>query len=299
MANREEMEETYSAIDEIFRLNFGENGDITCALYNGDFSKTLEQAQKDKHEYILKSLHCRDGSRVLDIGCGWGPMLKAVQERGGHGIGLTLSSKQVEACKRCGLEAHVKDWKDVHVDTFGKFDGIIAMGVLEHACSVEEYLAGKQDQIYDHFFRLCHELLVDGGRLYLQTMLWGENVPEYQSFSLKATKGSNEYILAVLEKFYPGSWLPFGEGHLLKVAQPYFELVSDNNGRLDYIETMKQWRRIWHLSFSKLIPYAKLLPLFLTDKDFRYKLEELWGSYNKKCFERKVMDHQRMVFQKR
>jgi hypothetical protein len=48
MATREEIEETYDFMDEIFRLNFGENADLTCAMYNGDFSKTLAQEQAER-----------------------------------------------------------------------------------------------------------------------------------------------------------------------------------------------------------------------------------------------------------
>jgi len=299
MATREEIEATYNYMDKVFRVSLGEHGDITCALYNGDFTKTLEQAQKDKHDYILDAIHFKSGVRVLDIGCGWGPMLKAVKERGGYAVGLTLSTKQAETCKRGGLEAYVKDWKEISVDTFGTFDGIVSVGAFEHFCSVEEYLAGKQDAVYDHFFRLCHDLLPKGGRLYLQTMIWGKHAPDYHSISLKAKKGSNEYILAVLEKFYPGSWLPLGEEQIVRVAKPYFELISDNNGRLDYIETMKQWGRATQFSFSKLFAIIKTLPYFFTDRDFRYKLKVLRGNYNKECFEREIMDHQRMVFERR
>jgi cyclopropane-fatty-acyl-phospholipid synthase len=310
MANKQDIEETYDYMDVIFRSTMGENGDITCALYNGDFSKSLEQAQKDKHVYILDAIRFKPGSRVLDIGCGWGPILKAVTERGGHAVGLTLSTKQAEACTRSGFEVYLQDWNEITGTTFGTFDGIISVGAFEHFCSKEEYLAGKQDQIYDHFFHLCHELLPAGGRFYLQTVMWGKNVPESSSISLQAKKGSNEYLLAVLEKFYPGSWLPYGEEHILRVAHPYFELISDNNGRLDYVETMEQWDRTWqwgalrkflfsNFSFPKLLAVCKLLPPLLTDKDFRYKLEMFRGSYHKECLQREVMDHQRLVFQKK
>ncbi|HYU74061.1 MAG TPA: class I SAM-dependent methyltransferase [Ktedonobacteraceae bacterium] len=299
MATREQIEATYNYMDEVFRVSLGENGDLTCALYNGDFSKTLQQAQQDKHSYILDAIHFQSGSRVLDIGCGWGPILKAVKERGGQAIGLTLSTKQAETCQRGGLEAYVKDWKEISVDTFGPFDGIVSVGAFEHFCSVEEYLAGKQEAVYDHFFRLCHDLLPERGRLYLQTMMWGKQAPDYHSISLQATRGSSEYILAVLEKFYPGSWLPRGEEQIVRVAKPYFELISDNNGRLDYIETMKQWQKATQLGFSKALAFIKTLPYFFTDRDFRYKLEALHGNYNRECFKREIMDHQRMVFEKR
>jgi len=299
MATQQDIEATYDYMDEIFRLSFGDHGDITCALYNGDFSKTLEQAQDDKHDYILQAINFKAGSKVLDIGCGWGPILKAVQERGGKAIGLTLSPKQVETCKSSGLEAYLLNWRELSVDTFGTFDGIVSVGAFEHFCSIEEYLAGQQDHVYGQFFRLCHELLPVGGKLYLQTMMWGKNAPEYQRISLQAKKGSNEYIVAVLGKFYPASWPPDGEEQIVRAAEPYFEQISRNNGRLDYIETMEQWGKLWNFSFPKLFASLKLLPLYLSDKDFRYKIEAIRRSYNNECFKRDIMDHQRMVFQKR
>src|SRR6266700_846399 len=184
MATQQDIEATYDYMDEIFRLSFGDHGDITCALYNGDFSKTLEQAQDDKHKYILQSLNFKAGSKVLDIGCGWGPILKAVQERGGKAIGLTLSPKQVETCKSSGLEAYLLNWRELSVDTFGTFDGIVSVGAVEHLCSIEEYLAGHQAHVHAPFFRLCHDLLPVDGTLYLQTLMWGKNAPEYPRISL-------------------------------------------------------------------------------------------------------------------
>lgn len=108
MATQQEMEATYNYMDEIFRLSLGETGDITCAMYNGDFSKTLAQAQEDKHDYVLDALNFFPGFRMLDIGSGWGPMLRAAKERGGHGVGVTLSTKHAESCRGNGLEAYVK-----------------------------------------------------------------------------------------------------------------------------------------------------------------------------------------------
>jgi len=298
MATQQQIEATYNYMDDIFRLSLGETGVLTGAMYNGDFSKTLAQAQKDKHDYVLDALNFHPGFRMLDIGCGWGPMLKAAEERRGHGVGLTLSTKQAEACRGNGLEAYVIDWKDISVETFGKFDGVVSIGAFEHFCSVEEYLAGKQERIYQDFFKLCHDLLPQGGRLYLQTMMWGENAPDYKDISLNASKSSNEYILAVLGRFFPGSWLPGGEEQLIRIAEPYLKVVSLNNGRRDYIETLRQWGKIWTPSIPKVIAAFKLLPYLVRDRDFRYRLETLRHGYNRECFIREVIDHQRIVFEK-
>lgn len=300
MGTKNQMDETYNYMDKLWRLTYGEMADISGAMYNGDFSKTVEQAQKDKHEYILNGLGIEKGSRVLDIGCGWGGILKSVKERGGQAIGVTLSNKHAESCKRNGLEAYVMDYKDMDVDTFGKFDAVISIGAFEHFCSVEEYLAGKQDQVYHGFFKLCYDLLPEGGGLFLQTMMWGENVPDYRDISLKAKRGSDEYVLAIMEKFFPGSWLPDGEEHIIRCAEPFFEVVSLNNGRLDYLQTMKDRdaRMFKEFSIRKLFAMMGMVKHFFMDKDFIYKLESLRGRYNRVVFERKLFDHQRIILKR-
>jgi cyclopropane-fatty-acyl-phospholipid synthase len=82
MSTQRQVDKTYNYIDEIWRLSLGSNADITCALYDGDYSKTLEEAQAAKHMYILKSIKFKPGVKILDIGCGWGPLLKAIHDAG-------------------------------------------------------------------------------------------------------------------------------------------------------------------------------------------------------------------------
>jgi cyclopropane-fatty-acyl-phospholipid synthase len=300
VASKEKVGEIYDYIDELWRCAFGENADCSNALYGGDSSKSLEQAQKEKHAFVLNGIKFAPGARVLDIGCGWGAMLRAVEEAGGHAVGLTVSAKQAEACRRSGLQANVLDWRDPAVAALGRFDGILCMGALEHFCSVEEYLAGQQDRVYDRFFRLCHELLARHGRLYLQSVLWGERVPRYEAISVRASKGSDEYIIAAFEKLFVDSCLPFSREQLERVAGPYFTLDSHRNGRLDYIITIEEWRRrVWEPRAAKLWIYCKMARRALMDRDFWYELESARRAYWAECFRRHLMDHERMVFEKR
>src|SRR3970282_1064034 len=106
MATRREMEFAYSLMDRIFRLSLGESADFSGAKHAGYFSLRLEQAQRRKHEFAAQQLGIRRGSRVLDLGCGWGPMLKYLQGIGADGIGVTLSTAQAEACRNNGLAVH-------------------------------------------------------------------------------------------------------------------------------------------------------------------------------------------------
>jgi cyclopropane-fatty-acyl-phospholipid synthase len=106
-------------------------------------------------------------------------------------------------------------------------------------------------------------------------------------------------LLALLGRQFPGSWLPFGEEQVIACARPYFRLVSAVDGRLDYIETIRQWNaRIGAPSLRKTLLKLRLLPRWLTSADFRLAFTS-GVSANMVCFERELLDHYRLVFEKR
>lgn len=299
MATLKEIEATYDYLDEVFRFSLGAHGDFTGAMFNGDFSKTLNEAQADKHAYILEGINFKKGDRVLDVGSGWGPMQMAVQEAGGTAVGLTLSPAQAKWCQQAGLDARLQDWKSVDRVNLGMFNGIVSVGAFEHFCSIEEHLAGKQDQIYQDFFAFCYDQLPAGGRLYLQTMLWGKKVPDQSLISVKAPKNSDEWVTAYVEKIFPGSWLPAGLDQVVETAQPHFKLISKNNGRLDYIETLKRWgEEFYKPRLDKLWPVLKWGPRLVFDENFRYQLLALYRGAVVEVFKREIFTHQRMVLEK-
>lgn len=295
-----EMNLRYTFLDNIFRLSIGQTGDFTNALYNGDFSMSLDEAQRKKHEFIVDSLDIKEGTNVLDIGCGWGPFLKYVKDNtDAKGIGVSLSVGQVRACKSIGLDVHLMDHRAIKRDTFGTFDAITCIGALEHLCSIEEWQEGKQNEAYTDFFKAVADLLPVGGKFYLQSMVFSKNMIDYEAFDINANKNSDEYILALMEIQQPGSWLPYGEEQIIENALPYFKVINKSSGRLDYIETITQWsKKFKKFNLRKYLIYISLLPRYLTDKKFRYWLAILNEDPNRKCFEREIMDHIRFVFEK-
>ena len=216
MADRPELDFTYSLIDRVFRLSLGEMADFSGAKYDGDFSLTLEQAQRRKHDYIAEQVGIQAGSRVLDLGCGWGPLLNYIRRRGASGVGVTLSKAQVASCRRHGLDVHLRDARRVTGDTFGQFDAVASLGAFEHFCSVEDYAAGHQDQIYGSLFENIAGMLPAGGRLYLQTMVFGPRMIPIDQVSLDAPRDSSAWYLALMQKQFPGSLLPFGQEQIIR-----------------------------------------------------------------------------------
>jgi cyclopropane-fatty-acyl-phospholipid synthase len=164
---------------------------------------------------------------------------------------------------------------------------------------VEDWKAGKQEDIYRDFFLSVHSALPKRGRFYLQTMVFGENRIDYKDIDIHAPKGSASYIMALMIKQFPGSWLPSGLDMILRNAKPHFKLISQSSGRLDYIETIGQWRKKFRkFNLKKYWLYLRLVPNFLTDKEFRHRIAIFRISPNRICFEQKIMDHYRLVFEK-
>ena len=303
MADRADLDFTYSQIDRIFRLSLGELADFSGANYGGDFSLSLEEAQRRKHEYVAEQIGIGPGRRVLDLGCGWGPLLNFIRERGGTGVGVTLSSAQVAACRRHGLDVHLYDVRQVTRDSFGSFDAVACVGGFEHFCSPDEYLAGRQEEIYRSVFARIASVLPDDGRFYMQSMVWGPNMIPVEQIDIDALRAlperdSDAWVLALLGRQFPGSWLPFGQEQLIRSAEPHFRVLSSVSGRLDYIETISQWnRRIGKPGLRKTLLKLQLLPRWLTSSDFRLAFTS-GVSANKVCFERELLEHYRLVFQK-
>jgi cyclopropane-fatty-acyl-phospholipid synthase len=298
MADRKDLDFTYSLIDRIFRLSLGELADFSGAKYDGDFSMTLEEAQRRKHEYVAEQIGIGEGRRVLDLGCGWGPLLNYIRSRGAQGIGVTLSSAQAAACRRNGLEVELRDARQVDRDTFGPFDAVASLGAFEHFCSPEEYREGRQEEIYRDLFANVATVLPENGRFYLQTMVFGRNMIPIEEVSIDAPRDSDSWYVALMQAQFPGSFLPFGKEQIVKSAEGRFRLVSAVSGRLDYIETIKQWRaRFAEPSFKKTLMKARLVPKYLTSRDFRLAFTSGVSS-NSVCFERELLDHFRLVFEK-
>jgi len=133
-------------------------------------------------------------------------------------------------------------------------------------------------------------------------MVFGRNMlpaDRIDDIDIHAPRDSDEWYLALMGRQFPGSWLPFGQEQIIRTAEPHFRLVSSESGRLDYIETIAQWRkRFGEPSLRKYLLKLRLIPRWLTSADFRLAFTS-GVSANSVCFERELLDHFRLVFERR
>ncbi len=127
----------------------------TCAYWKD--AKDLDAAQEAKLDLVCKKLDLKPGQRILDIGCGWGGMLKFAAERYGvSGVGVTVSKEQValarERCKGLPIEIRLQDYRELNE----KFDHIISLGMFE-------YVGYKN---YKTYMKVAERCLKDGGQEY-------------------------------------------------------------------------------------------------------------------------------------
>ena len=187
-------------------------------------------------------------------------------------IGLTAAIVAIEGNEPMILIAAGGEPYDLAGLPFGPFDAVASLGAFEHFCSPEDYRAGRQERIYRDLFERVASVLPEGGRMYLQTMVFGRNMVPQEQIDIRELTGlpprdSDTWYLALLGRQFPGSWLPFGQEQLARCAEPHFRLVSSSNGRGDYIETIRQWNaRIGTPSVRKTLLKLALLPRSVTTR---------------------------------
>lgn len=164
----------YDIGNEFYRLLLDHNMTYSCAIW-GNGAETLESAQDQKLEYHIRTARAAGKPNVLDIGCGWGSLLKKlVNQHGCHrAVGLTLSEAQAEWVNRMRLphvDVLVESWEDHSPED--AYDAIISIAATAHFLRPDNSEA-ERIAVLRRFFSRCHEWLKGDGFLSLESIVYG------------------------------------------------------------------------------------------------------------------------------
>ncbi len=208
-----------------------EHRQYSCAYFK-DLNETLEQAQTNKLELILRKLNLKSSDKILEIGCGWGGLSRYIHKKIGCQVhGISLAPNQIEYCKNKARELRmdnalsysVADYREVK----GKFRRIVNVGFLEHT----------SPKFLGVFFSKVNELLTDDGLCLTHTIA-----------STEPPAPSNPFI----EKWiFPGGKVPT-PSQLTKNIEKSGLIISGFHSLIDhYNYTLDAWRQRFLKNASK------------------------------------------------
>ncbi|WP_406196724.1 class I SAM-dependent methyltransferase [Kitasatospora sp. NBC_01560] len=189
-----------------------------------------QRAKLDHHLDLLGAAHGA-GARLLDVGCGWGALMRhAVAEgRAASVTGLTVSRAQYAYLTALGLpgaEARLESWEDHRPER--RYDGVAAVGSFEHFATAGMSRAERLG-VYAQYFEHCHGWLRPGGRMSLQSIAY-DGVAD----------GSGPVGEFVGSDIFPNARLP-RLSEIVGAADPYFSVAVLHTSAEDYARTLAAW----------------------------------------------------------
>jgi cyclopropane-fatty-acyl-phospholipid synthase len=240
----------YDVSNKFYEWVLGPSMTYTCATYP-DADASLEEAQENKYRLVFEKLRLNPGDRLLDVGCGWGGMVRYAARQGVKVIGVTLSKEQAawaqNAIEEQGLSdlAEVRhcDYRDVRESGF---DAVSSIGLTEHI-GVANYPA---------YFRFLKSKMRTGALLLNHCITRPDN---------RASAAAGGFIDRYV---FPDGELT-GSGRIITEAQDVgLEVVHEENLRHHYAMTLRDWCRNlvehWDEAVEEVgLPTAKVWGLYM------------------------------------
>ena len=212
----------YDLSDDLYSLFLDPKKQYSCGYFINE-NDTLEDAQNNKIQHIIKKLNIKPNQKVLDIGCGWGSLaIDIAKSTNCEVTGITLSENQFNYCvkkaKKLNLENQVTFKLIDYRQLDEKFDRIVSVGMFEHV--------GRK--FYKNFFKKIDNLLKDDGVSLVHTI-----------GSVNPPRDPHPWITKYI---FPGGYTP----SLSEVVTPVEKaglIVSDIEVlKLHYSHTLRHWK---------------------------------------------------------
>ena len=218
-------------------------------------ASTLEQAQEAKLELVCQKLQLQPGMTLLDIGCGWGSLMRyAARHHGVQCVGLTISREQATAGERMDrglpIRYELSDYRQFNRDGRQRFDRIASIGMFEHV--------GQHNHL--DYFQVARRSLNPDGLFLLHTI--GKNL-------------SNTPIDPWIETYiFPNGELPSLQ-ELTRAVEPQWVLEDLHNFGADYDRTLMAW----HENFMQAWPAIQSRHSERFHRMWRYYLLSCAGTF--------------------
>ncbi|MDB9718757.1 cyclopropane-fatty-acyl-phospholipid synthase family protein [Candidatus Pelagibacter sp.] len=248
----------YDLSDDLYDLFLDQKRQYSCAYFKND-KDTLEVAQNNKIQHIIKKLNIKPNQKVLDIGCGWGSLaIDIAKSTNCEVTGITLSQNQLDYClkkaKELNLENQVTFKLMDYRELDEKFDRIVSVGMFEHV--------GRK--FYRKFFKQVEKLLSDNGISLIHTI-----------GSVNPPRDPHPWITKYI---FPGGYTP----SLSEVTTPIEKaglVASDIEVlKLHYSHTLRHWKENCIKNKEKIVEmyderFFRMWEFYLTGCEIAFK----WG----------------------
>ena len=248
----------YDISDDLYDLFLDPKRQYSCAYFKND-DDSLETAQNNKIQHIIKKLNIKPNQKILDIGCGWGSLAIDIAKSAQCEVtGITLSENQFNYCVKKAKELNLEnqltfklmDYRELNE----KFDRIVSVGMFEHV--------GRK--FYNKFFKQIDNLLDKDGVSLIHTI-----------GSVNPPRDPHPWITKYI---FPGGYTP----SLSEVTTPIEKaglIVSDIEVlRLHYAHTLRHWKENCIKNKEKIISmfdekFFRMWEFYLAGCEMAFK----WG----------------------
>ena len=249
----------YDISDDLYDLFLDPKRQYSCAYFKSE-NESLETAQNNKIDHLIKKLNLKPNQKVLDIGSGWGSLAIEIAKKTKCEVtGITLSENQykysLNKVKENNLENQVQFKLADYRNLREKFDRIISVGMFEHV--------GRK--FYKTFFRQVNNLLNYDGLALIHTI-----------GSINGPRDPQPWITKYI---FPGGYTP----SMSELASPIEKsglIVSDIEVlRMHYSHTLRHWKERCISNKSKILEmfdekFFRMWEFYLTSCELAFKLED-------------------------
>ena len=212
----------YDISNKFYDLFLDDKRQYSCAYFKNE-DDTLEVAQNNKIDHIIKKLNLKSNHKVLDIGCGWGTLaLEIAKNTQCEVVGITLSENQLEYAQQKSKKMNLENQVDFRLVDYRelkeKFDRVVSVGMFEHV--------GRK--FYNKYFNKVFDFLNDDGVALIHTI-----------GSINPPRGPQPWITKYI---FPGGYTP----SLSEISLPIEKsglIISDVEVlRTHYAYTLRNWK---------------------------------------------------------